>query len=641
MGDCLSTLLALTVLLAGPAAAPAELEPARDALRRHEYARAAELLSPLAEAGNAEARYQLGVLYLPRTNDVGLPPDPVRACRLLTAAAGADHGKAAHALSAQVESGVCKDTGRTANEWTAVALAAGHGAARGATEAVPTTQGVEDPATLLKRLAREGDLKRLEALLATVKATEVGRDKRTALHEAADGQRPEAARLLLARGADVNARDATGDTPLLVAARRGAAPVIEVLLGAHADTGAADARGGTALMLAVAAQSQPSVELLLANGADVGPRNAQGLSALDLAERAGAAPVATAIAQALKARGASGVARVSLKSEIRADDRFTGWTPLMIAAERGDAVAFKAALGSGDINATDAHGLTALAVAARAGHAPLVEALLAAGAKPELRSDEGDTALGGAVRRKQVDAVRALIRHGANANATQARGSIPLLLAAEIGAADVVGALVAAGANANGLNSDAETALMVAAQHDEAIVVATLLSVGADARLRDRAGRTALLNAVAAGADRAAIALMAAGAIDVADNSGTTPLGLAAQRGDLVLVTRLLKASAAKEVKTKTGNTPLLLAAGAGRIEVVRELLAAGANIEARNALDNTPLLAAVVGRQVATAKLLVEKGANARIRNGAAMSVGDLAKQAGDPALVALFAGK
>ena len=76
MGDRLSTLLALTVLLAAPAAPSPELEPARDALRRHQYEHAAALLAPLAEAGNAEARYQLGILYLPRANDVGLPPDP-------------------------------------------------------------------------------------------------------------------------------------------------------------------------------------------------------------------------------------------------------------------------------------------------------------------------------------------------------------------------------------------------------------------------------------------------------------------------------------------------------------------------------------------------------------------------------------
>jgi ankyrin repeat protein len=636
----LSVLLALTAILAGPVAPAPELEPARDALRRHQYERAAELLAPLAEAGNAEARYQLGILYLPRSNDVGLPPDVARACRWLTLAASADHAKAAHSLSAQVESGVCKGTGRTANDWTAVALAAGHGGARGATEAAPSQDAVDSP-TLLKRLARDGDVKRLEALLATVKATEVGRDKRTALHEAADGQRADAARLLLSHGADVNARDSGGDTPLLVAARRGAADVIDVLLGAGADMAATDVRGGTALMLAVAAQSRQSVELLLAKGADVGPRDAHGLSVLDLAERAGTTPTATAISQALKAHGASGVARATVARANRADDRFAGWSPLMIAAERGDLPALRSALGGADVNAADAHGNTALFVAARAGHLPIVEALLSAGARVEVRNEEGDTPLGGAVRRKQADVVRALLARGANPNSTQARGAMPLAIAAEIGAADVAGSLLSGGAKADALDGDGETALMIAAQHDEAIVVATLLSAGADVKARDRTGRTALMTAAAAGADRAALALVQAGAIDVADNLGMTPLAIAAQRGDLVLVSRLLKANAAKEVVSKTGNTPLLLAAGAGRIDVVRELLDAGAKLEARNQLGNTPLLAAVAGRQAPTAKLLMARGADQRIRNSASMSAADLAKQAGDPGLVTLFGAK
>jgi ankyrin repeat protein len=181
---------------------------------------------------------------------------------------------------------------------------------------------------------------------------------------------------------------------------------------------------------------------------------------------------------------------------------------------------------------------------------------------------------------------------------------------------------------------------MAAAQHDEAIVIATLLGAGADAKLRDPTGRTALAMAAAAGADRAALALMAAGGIDVADNAGVTPLAIAAQRGDLMLVQRLLKANAQRESKSKTGNTPLLLAAGAGRTDVVRELLDAGAKIEARNELGNTPLLAAVVGRQAATTKLLIARGADQRIRNSASMSAADLAHQGGDPAVMALFSG-
>ena len=191
---------------------------------------------------------------------------------------------------------------------------------------------------------------------------------------------------------------------------------------------------------------------------------------------------------------------------------------------------------------------------------------------------------------------------------------------------------------ANTVDAAGQTALMAAAEHDEAIVVATLLGAGADVKLRDLTGRTALATAVAAGADRAALALMAAGSIDVADNAGVTPLAMAAQRGDLMLVQRLLKANAQREAKSKTGNTPLLLAAGAGRADVVRELLDAGAKIEARNELGNTSLLAAVVGRQAATAKLLIARGADQRIRNSASMSAADLARQGGDPAIMALF---
>ena len=75
MGNRMTTALLLSTLLAAAPAANADLEPARDALRRHEYARAAELLAPLSAQGNAEAAYQLALLYLPRSHDVGLPAD--------------------------------------------------------------------------------------------------------------------------------------------------------------------------------------------------------------------------------------------------------------------------------------------------------------------------------------------------------------------------------------------------------------------------------------------------------------------------------------------------------------------------------------------------------------------------------------
>ena len=305
------------LLLAAPNADVA-LEPARDALRRHDFVRAESVLKPLAASGNAEAAYQLGILYLPRTNDIGLPAAPAEACRLLTSAANQSHPKAAYALAAQVQAGTCAVTGKSAEEWRSLATARGYGVK----DAAPTLASAPaaDPLTLLKRAARDGDMSSLERLLGQVSASAVSADRRTALHEAADGQQASAARVLLEHGAAVDARDAAGDTPLHLAARRGAAPVIEVLLRAKASPNGADARGGTPLMLAVAADGKAAVELLLQHGADVQSRNAQGLSALDLADRAGPAPIAKEIAGLLQllnpATGWLGSAALKTKSEL-------------------------------------------------------------------------------------------------------------------------------------------------------------------------------------------------------------------------------------------------------------------------------------------------------------------------------------
>jgi len=109
----------------------------------------------------------------------------------------------------------------------------------------------------------------------------------SALHVAALRGDVAQIRLLLARGADVDSRDAARRTPLHVAALAGNAEAIQELLRHGAAVNALATRGRTPLYLAAAAGRSAVVELLLQFGADPQIRANDGVRPLDAAKSAG------------------------------------------------------------------------------------------------------------------------------------------------------------------------------------------------------------------------------------------------------------------------------------------------------------------------------------------------------------------
>lgn len=104
--------------------------------------------------------------------------------------------------------------------------------------------------------------------------------------QASDFSSPEAVRILLAAGADPNAKRDDGATALIMAAQKGRAEVVEALINGDADVNAKTSpEGYTALILASQNGYSKVVQALLSAGADVNAKRYDGATALKMASQ--------------------------------------------------------------------------------------------------------------------------------------------------------------------------------------------------------------------------------------------------------------------------------------------------------------------------------------------------------------------
>jgi ankyrin repeat protein len=138
--------------------------------------------------------------------------------------------------------------------------------------------------------ADRGNIELVRLFVGTAAGDELARqadkDGYTALHRAALNGSDEIAGLLLAHGADVNAKAAGDNRPLMLGAMRGHPHVVRRLLAAGAEADEKNTEGNTALMLAAANGYRSVVETLLQYHANPALRNQRREQAIDLAGKA-------------------------------------------------------------------------------------------------------------------------------------------------------------------------------------------------------------------------------------------------------------------------------------------------------------------------------------------------------------------
>lgn len=247
-------------------------------------------------------------------------------------------------------------------------------------------------AEALLQSAYENDLAGVEKLLQKGADVNAANDLgATPLWAACQNGSAAMVRLLLNAGANPNAPLLKGETPLMVAARGGFVEVAEQLIARKADLNARGARGQTALMWAVAQKHPDIVKVLLASGADVNLRTETWTEVMAVPPH-GYLPYN--------------------KTVPHGSD-----TALLFAARVGDLDSARLLVAKGaNVNDADAWGVSATVLAAHSGFTELVEFLLNNGANPNAMG-AGFSALHIAIMRRDERMAAALLAKDADPNA--------------------------------------------------------------------------------------------------------------------------------------------------------------------------------------------------------------------------------
>jgi len=385
----------------------------------------------------------------------------------------------------------------------------------------------------------------------------------TALHYAASDGDAGMVKLLMAKGANVNAAGRTGDTPLHLAAENDHMDVVALLQANNATV--------NNVVDAVSIGDLDKVKMFVNRDPTLAASKGQfGMSLLHLAAWHGQKEVAVF----LLANHADVNGRTNEQK-----------TPLHYAAQYGhlDVVGLLLANGA-DVTAKTNYRETALHLAAMNGKKNVVDALAAHNAEYDIFD---------AVAVGDLDRIKILLKqHVDLAPSNEQYGDTPLQMAATAGQKDAAALLLDNGASIDARDRLGQTPLLDAAVHGHANVVELLLAKNASANAKDNYGHTPLLYAAGWGhADIVELLLRNNADPNARDSSGFSPLYEAVRNNRNDVVKLLLAANADPNVKYRVdGTTPLHVAVVNGDIAIVEMLLANKADVNAPDNRGITPL---------------------------------------------------
>ncbi|KAK0672102.1 ankyrin repeat-containing domain protein [Cercophora samala] len=374
--------------------------------------------------------------------------------------------------------------------------------------------------------------------------------------------------LLISYGATVDCRAQDNKTPLMVAIEHNKSVVALALVRRGADVNGSDSRGRTPLHMAAKKNSKAVVQTLLNNGADANAYDTEGNTPLTDAvcrEDREIQPIDTSVLRVLLQPNGSTVA---------ADPTFgtqgKNHTPLHHAASQG--------------LLDDLRIMMTLSCSRRARECAVLDFM-------------ERTPLWFAAKHGFLEVVEFLITSGADVNQRSSHSEKPTALWAASNHPATADFLLVSGADPNQTNNEGYTLLHRACWSGNALLAGMLLRHKADPTVRDKDGMQPLHYASSEGHETLVIMLLErreTPGIDIncANNTGTTPLMLAAEQGHDFIIKLLVNHVPLADIRQRDhfGCDAFYYACARGHILCAAYLLGCGADINTRNGKDNTPL---------------------------------------------------
>lgn len=378
----------------------------------------------------------------------------------------------------------------------------------------------------------------------------------TALHYAAEWGLTDALSAIIQKGANTEAKNANGETPIFSACKNDNPEVAAqlVLQGAHLD--ARDNLGSTPLHTAVRWGNINTALKLIALGIDVNSQNISGKSPLAEAAIAGKYD----IAKMLLDKGANP-------------------------------------------NISDTSGRTVLMDAIRSKNSRIIQLLLAYNANPQVQEINGRNAYHEAVLSGDKQIITLIRNAGGNPLSRDKNGTTPFSLSLRK-SDDIMTAVL--GDNTTITDSDGNTPVHIVITHNCPLrTLSLLLSAGYPADTRNSDGYTPLGIAIEANNREYAALLLANGAnpFTMIDKKGRNPAVIALEKNNDAILGDIAKY--AGKLSDIQGNTILHYAAHNASAETVKKLLSFGLDTSMKNISGETPYMTALRWKRADIAQLL------------------------------------